>query len=28
VRIAPGAAPRILERVLAGDTAGTRMVTS
>jgi acetylglutamate kinase len=28
VRIAAGAAPRILERVLAGETVGTRMVTS
>jgi len=28
VRIVPGAAPRILERVLAGETVGTRMVTS
>jgi acetylglutamate kinase len=28
VRIAPGAAPGILARVLAGETAGTRMVTS
>ena len=26
VRIAPGAAPRILERVLAGEAVGTRMV--
>jgi acetylglutamate kinase len=26
VRIVPGAAPRILERVLAGEDAGTRMV--
>jgi len=26
VRIAPGAAPRILERLLAGEAAGTRMV--
>ncbi|MBS1854130.1 MAG: acetylglutamate kinase [Acidobacteria bacterium] len=28
VRIAPGAAPGILDRVLAGEPAGTRMVTS
>jgi acetylglutamate kinase len=28
VRIAPGAAPRIVERVLAGDAVGTRMVMS
>jgi acetylglutamate kinase len=28
VRIAPGAAPRIVERVLAGEAVGTRMVTS
>jgi acetylglutamate kinase len=28
VRIAPGAAPRIVERVLAGEAVGTRMVMS
>jgi acetylglutamate kinase len=28
VRIAPGAAPQILEQVLAGEPVGTRMVTS
>jgi len=27
VRIAPGAAPRVLERLLAGEEIGTRMVT-
>jgi len=28
VRIAPGAAPRVLERLLAGESLGTRMVAS